>query len=203
MTASPPRHPVWPRAILALLVVALLAWLASAAAVVVVSRREGARPADAIVVLGAAQYDGRPSPVLRARLDHGVDLFHQGTAPLLMLTGGRGLGDTTTEAAVGARYAERHGVPVPAVLVEDAGRTTSESMHAVATLLRARGATRVVLVSDPFHMLRLGILARRFGLTPYLSPTPTSRIAANPAEELKYVLSESVKVPLAFILERE
>jgi uncharacterized SAM-binding protein YcdF (DUF218 family) len=203
VSTLPPRRPVWPRALRALVVVGGLGWLASATAVVVVSRREGAQPADAIVVLGAAQYDGRPSPVLRARLDHGVTLYHRGMAPLLMLTGGRGFGDTTTEAAVGARYAERHGVPVPAVLVEDAGRTTSESMHAAATLLRARGATRVVLVSDPFHMLRLGILARRFGLTPYLSPTPTSRIAANPTEELKYVLSESVKVPLAFILERE
>ncbi len=203
MPAPRPRRPLWPRIVGWAVALGVAAWVASAAAVVWYSRQDRASRADAIVVLGAAQYDGHPSPVLKERLDHGVVLYRRGLAPLVMLTGGRGEGDTTSEAAVGARYVARNGVPPSAVMVEDAGRTTSESMHAVAVLLHARGANRVVLVSDPFHMMRLGVLARRFGLTPFLSPTPTSRIAANPVEELKYVLSESVKVPLAFILERE
>jgi uncharacterized SAM-binding protein YcdF (DUF218 family) len=177
-------------------------WVASAAGVVVWSHRDEARDADAIVVLGAAQYVGRPSPVLRARLDHAIDLYERRLAPRIIFTGGRGTGDTTSEAAVSRKYALKRGVPDSAILLEDRGRTTSQSMRAVAALGEATGARRVILVSDPFHMLRLGILARRFSLVPYTSPTPTSPISANRTEAWKYVLSESVKVPLAFLLER-
>jgi uncharacterized SAM-binding protein YcdF (DUF218 family) len=184
-----------------------LAWLASGVAVVVWSNRDGAARdtrADAIVVLGAAQYGGRPSPVLRARLDHAIDLHQQGLAPLLVVTGGRGYGDTTTEAAVSQRYAVKRGVPRDAILLEDRGRTTSESMRGVAAILGTseEHPRRAILVSDPFHMLRLAVLARRFALTPVTSPTRTSPISANREESLRYVVSESVKVPLAFILER-
>jgi len=177
-------------------------WLASALGVIVWSHRDEARPADAIVVLGAAQYVGRPSPVLKARLDHAIDLWERRLAPRIVFTGGQGVGDTTSEAAVGRKYALKHGVPDSAIVLEDRGRTTSESMRAVAALGEAFGMRRVILVSDPFHMLRLGILARRFSLVPYTSPTPTSPISANRSEAWKYVLSESVKVPLAFVLER-
>ena len=189
--------------------VALLvgAWVVSGVGVVVWSNRdEAAQPvaADAIVVLGAAQYEGRPSPVLRARLDHAIALHGRGLAPLLVVTGGRGFGDTTTEAAVSQRYAMRRGVARDAILLEDRGRTTSESMRGVAAILGTSPAhpRRAILVSDPFHMLRLAVLARRFALAPVTSPTRTSPISANRAQALKYVVSESVKVPLAFILER-
>ena len=160
--------------ILASVVVALILWGISASAVLMWSARDEARPAQAIVVLGAAQYAGRPSPVLRARLDHALDLWNRHLSSLLILTGGTGTGDTTSEAAVGRNYARRHGVPDSAILVENEGRTTSESMRAVAGMLEARGLQTAVLVSDPFHMLRLRILARRFGFTPYTSPTRTS-----------------------------
>jgi uncharacterized SAM-binding protein YcdF (DUF218 family) len=177
-------------------------WLASAAGVVFWSHQDEAEQADAIVVLGAAQYVGRPSPVLKARLDHAISLWRGQMAPRVIFTGGRGDGDTTSEAAVSRKYAIRHGVPESAILIEDRGRTTSESMRAVAALGQAWGVRRVILVSDPFHMMRLGILARRFDLQPYTSPTPTSPISANRSEAWKYVLSESLKVPLAFVLER-
>lgn len=177
-------------------------WLLSLLAVLVWEHRDTARPADAIVVLGAAQYVGRPSPVLRARLDHAVQLWHRGLAPRLVLTGGRGEGDTTSEAAVGRRYALRHGIPDSAILVETRGRTTSESMEQVAVIMQRQPARTVILVSDPFHMLRLEILARRFGLTPSISPTRTSPISANPGASLKYVLGESVKVPFTLLFER-
>ena len=184
-----------------LLAAAIIGWLASLAAVLHAARRDDAQAADAIVVLGAAQYAGRPSPVLQARLDHAVSLWRRGLAPRLVLTGGTGVGDTTSEAAVSRRYVMRRGVPDSAIVLENRGRTTSESMRAVADLL---GATegRVVLVSDPFHSLRLGIIARRLGLEPYLSPTRTSPIARNRSESWKYLLSESVKAPLAFLFER-
>src|SRR3954462_6338669 len=178
-------------------------WLTSAAAVLIWSSRDEAGPAQAIVVLGAAQYAGKPSPVLRARLDHALELWNRHLAPLLILTGGTGVGDTTSEAAVGRTYARKHGVPDTAILEEDAGRTTSESMRAVAGILEFRGLQSALLVSDPFHMLRLRILARRFGFTPYTSPTQTSPISPNREERWKYIFSESVKAPLAFFFERK
>ena len=195
------RLPVRRLTIIAVLVL-LSGWLATVAAVVARGNVDQARPADAIVVLGAAQYVGRPSPVLRARLDHGIDLWKRGMAAQLIVTGGTGPGDTTSEAAVGRRYAIKHGVPASAILLEAQGRTTSESMRGVAALMRARKQRRVILVSDPFHMLRLGLVARRFGLTGYTSPTRTSPISANRARSWSYVLAESVKVPVALLTER-
>ena len=177
-------------------------WLMIVVAIVASGARDNAHRASAIVVLGAAQYEGRPSPVLRARLDHALVLFGQGLAPILIVTGGTGEGDTTSEAAVGRRYAMQRGVPESAILVEGRGRTTSESLHAVAGMLGDSTQRAVILVSDPFHMLRLSILARRLGLIPYSSPTRTSPISAHASSQWKYVLSESVKVPAAFLLER-
>jgi len=192
------------RRILTVTVVAAFAvWIASATAVLIWSSRDEARPAQAIVVLGAAQYAGKPSPVLRARLDHALDLWNRHLASLLILTGGTGAGDTTSEAAVGRNYARKHGVPDSAILVENEGRTTSESMRAVAGMLEVRGLQTALLVSDPFHMLRLRILARRFGFTPYTSPTQTSPISPNREARWKYIFSESLKAPLAFFFERK
>lgn len=178
-------------------------WLISAASVLVWSSRDEARPAQAIVVLGAAQYAGKPSPVLRARLDHALDLWNRHLASLMILTGGTGEGDTTSEAAVGRTYVRKHGVPDSAIVEENAGRTTSESMRAVAGMLEVRGLQSALLVSDPFHMLRLRILARRFGFTPYTSPTRTSPIEPNREARWKYIFSESIKAPLAFFFERK
>lgn len=185
------------------MVAAFALWVISAMAVLIWSSRDEARPAQAIVVLGAAQYAGKPSPVLRARLDHALDLWNRHLASLLILTGGTGSGDTTSEAAVGRTYAKKRGVPDSAILVESQGRTTSESMRAVAGMLEVRGLQSALLVSDPFHMLRLRILARRFGFTPYTSPTRTSPISPNREERWKYIFSESLKAPLAFFFERK
>jgi len=178
-------------------------WLISAVAVLVWSARDEARPAQAIVVLGAAQYAGKPSPVLRARLDHALDLWNRHLASLLILTGGTGSGDTTSEAAVGRKYAKKHGVPDSAILVENEGRTTSESMRAVAGMLEVRGLQSAVLVSDPFQVRRPRLLARRCGFTPYTSPTRTSPISPNREERWKYMFSESIKAPMAFFFERK
>jgi uncharacterized SAM-binding protein YcdF (DUF218 family) len=192
----------WRIALRAIVLLAFAAWAASAGLVLLWSTRDDAHPAHAIVVLGAAQYVGRPSPVLRARLDHAIALFKKGLAPRLILTGGSGPGDTTSEAAVSRRYAIKHGVPDSAISVETEGHTSSESLRSAAGIMRARGLASAILVSDPFHMLRLRILARRFGITPYTSPTPTSPISANPAAVARYTLSESVKAPWAYVMER-
>jgi uncharacterized SAM-binding protein YcdF (DUF218 family) len=185
------------------MVTVFVLWVVSAMTVLFWSSRDEARPAQAIVVLGAAQYAGKPSPVLRARLDHALDLWNRHLASLLILTGGTGSGDTTSEAAVGRKYAKKHGVPDSAILVENEGRTTSESMRAVAGMLEVRGLQSALLVSDPFHMLRLRILARRFGFTPYTSPTRTSPISPNREQRWKYIFSESLKAPMAFLFERK
>jgi uncharacterized SAM-binding protein YcdF (DUF218 family) len=180
----------------------LVGWVISVILVDRAGKRDEAQAADAIVVLGAAQYVGRPSPVLRARVDHAVSLWKRGLAPTLILTGGTGVGDTTSEAAVARKYAMSKGVPDHAIVIERHGRTTSESMQAVARIMDDRERNTVILVSDPFHMLRLSILARRYGLVPYTSPTRTSPITSNREERWKYMVSESVKVPLAYIFER-
>lgn len=185
------------------LLTVLILWAGWMLAVLVWSSMDQARPAEAIVVLGAAQYDGRPSPVLKARLDHAIDLWNRRVATVLIVTGGTGSGDTTSEAAVGRAYARKHGVPDRAILLENDGRTTRESMLAVSRMLDQRKAKTAVLVSDPFHMLRLSILGRRFGIIPYTSPTRTSPISPNREERWKYMLSESMKAPLTFLFERK
>jgi uncharacterized SAM-binding protein YcdF (DUF218 family) len=136
--------------------------------------RDDRQTADAIVVLGAAQYDGRPSPVFRARLEHAVDLYESGVAEYLVVTGGKAAGDRTTEAAAARVFASARGVPASAILVEDRGRTTIESLHAVAVLLRDRGLESAVFVSDRTHMLRVLRIARDEGIVARGSPTSSS-----------------------------
>ncbi|HEY2374759.1 MAG TPA: YdcF family protein [Gemmatimonadaceae bacterium] len=195
------RSSVPARILRVIVLLVVIAWLTSVAAVMFFERRDDARRADAIVVLGAAQYDGRPSPVLRARLDHAVSLWEHHLAPRLILTGGMGDGDTTSEAAVGRRYAMKHGVPDSAILMETRGRTTTESIQRVAAMMDSLRARQVILVSDPFHMFRLWILARRFSLIPHTSPTRTSPISASAVESWRYALSESFKAPLTLLFE--
>jgi uncharacterized SAM-binding protein YcdF (DUF218 family) len=179
---------------------ALAAWVISVLSVVGWGARDMARPADAIVVLGAAQYAGRPSPVLKARLDHAIELWKRGLAKRLVLTGGRGVGDTISEAAVGRRYVMKAGVADSSILLENEGRTTEASVEAVAVIMEEKKLERAILVSDPFHMLRLQILAKRYGVESVTSPTRTSPISANRLEALAYVMSESLKVPATILL---
>jgi uncharacterized SAM-binding protein YcdF (DUF218 family) len=188
------------RLIAALLVLALAIWMSFVIAIVDSGRRDEAQHADAIVVLGAAQYEGKPSPVLKARLDHAAELWARGLAPQMIVTGGRGVGDTTSEAAVGMRYLVQRGVPADSIAMDVEGLTTSQSMVAVRRLLGAKSYPAVILVSDPFPMLRLSILARRLHMVPMLSPTRTSPISTRPGQQLRYVLAESVKAPYALVV---
>jgi uncharacterized SAM-binding protein YcdF (DUF218 family) len=198
----PPRRANWWQLGWLLALLMFGSWLMSLIGVLFWERRDMARPAAAIVVLGAAQYVGHPSPVLRARLDHAIDLFRRGFAPRIIFTGGFGNRDTTSEAAVSQRYAIEHGVPSSAILIENSGRSTAESLRHVSSLMDAEPSREVILVSDPFHSLRLSILARRFDLIPLTSPTRSSPISLNRRTAWKYTLAESVKVPIAFLLER-
>jgi uncharacterized SAM-binding protein YcdF (DUF218 family) len=183
--------------LLGLLVVA--AWALTVAAIHLYGRRNEARAADAIVVLGAAQYDGRPSPVLKARLDHAIDLYERDLSDVLIMTGGVGAGDTVSEAVVSKRYAVKQGVPEDRILIERTGLTTLESMRAVSRIMEERGLKSAVLVSDRFHMLRLKLLARRMGIEGYTSPTPTSPISESVSSERRHLLRESFSLPFALI----
>lgn len=137
------------------------------------SGRDQARPADAIVVLGAAQYDGEPSPVLARRLDHAAELYAQGIAPVIVVTGGNQPGDRFTEATAGANYLIRLGVPDAAIRREVQGESSWESLAAAARFLRADGTTSVVLVSDPYHAMRIDGIAAELGLDAAVSPADT------------------------------
>ena len=171
-------------------------YLLSFLVVLVISRVDVRQPADAIVILGAAQYDGRPSPVLKARLDHGAALFREGWAPLIVVTGGIVRGDRMSEATAGQRYLTGLGVSPERVVVEAEGHNTSGSMDAVADRLKGEGLSRVILVSDPFHMARLRLEGYRLGLTSYTSPTTTSPISSHFRTELTYLLKEALKLPV-------
>jgi uncharacterized SAM-binding protein YcdF (DUF218 family) len=175
-----------------------VAYTVALAGVLVTSQNDQRRPADAIIVLGAAQYNGRPSPVLRARLNHALDLYREGYAPLVVVTGGVGRGDTTSEAIVGRRYLIARGLSEDAVVAQPVGRNTMTSMTAVGAWLHGRGLRRVLLVSDPFHMFRLRLEARRNDLEAYTSPTESSPISDNPVLELRYLFAEGLKVPVAW-----
>jgi uncharacterized SAM-binding protein YcdF (DUF218 family) len=162
--------------------------------------RDEARAADAIVVLGAAQYNGTPSPLFEARLEHAVRLYQNGIAPVLVVTGGKGRPeDVTTEAATARAYALAHGVPDEAILVEDESRTTLEQLETVGRMLRDRGLGTAVLVSDRTHMLRSLRIARDQGFEAYGSPTTTSPTESSPVEQLKDTIHEIGGLGLYFV----
>jgi len=182
---------------LIVIAVALLALLGLVCALIVAQGRRdeaqqvGAGQVGAALVLGAAQWNGDPSPVLRARLDHALDLYRRGQVRQIILTGGVGPGDTTSEAAAGKLYLIGHGMTADALLLEERGATTWESLRNAAPLARTNRIGAVLLVSDPFHMLRSIKMARDLGLIAYGSPTRSSPIAAGSAEEIRYVLREA------------
>lgn len=187
------------RVLLFTVLVAALAYAVSFLAVWTASRQDQRRQTDAIVVLGAAQYNGRPSPVLRARLDHAYQLYRAGLAPTVVVTGGTGPGDTESEAMVSRRYLISRGVPSQSVVVRPEGRSTFESMQAVGEWARENDVNTVLLVSDPFHMGRLLLEARRVHLTAFSSPTQTSPISENPEKEAAFLAAEALKLPVAWI----
>jgi uncharacterized SAM-binding protein YcdF (DUF218 family) len=154
------------------LAVALLAYVAvTFVQVWLASRRDGAHSADAIVVLGAAQYDGVPSPVFQGRLDHAHELWEDGVADTIVVTGGKQATDRCTEAESSANYLREAGVPDEDLLLEVQGRNSWESLAATGHILRDRELTRVVLVTDGYHALRVQAIAEQLGLDASVSPS--------------------------------
>jgi uncharacterized SAM-binding protein YcdF (DUF218 family) len=192
----------WPRllrrGLFAAIVVPLLYFGVTFVQVWQTGRHDEAHPAQAVIVLGAAQYDGRPSPVLRARLDHAAELYHRQIAPVVVVTGGKIEGDRFTESAASANYLHTKGVPDEAILREVQGRTSWQSLTASARFLKDRGIRDVVLVSDPFHAARIKGIASEVGFDAATSPTRTSPIQG--LSEFRHMVTETAQVGIARVI---
>ncbi len=162
------------------------------------ARTDETRHVDAIVVLGAAQYNGRPSNVLRARLDHALELYRGGYAPTIIVTGGRMPGDVYTEAGTSEQYLLDRGVPPEAILMEDEGRDTWGSLQGVADVAEGTDIHDILIVSDGFHLFRAELMANDLGFESYSSPATESPIELWSGEEFSYVIRETGGV-IAFI----
>jgi uncharacterized SAM-binding protein YcdF (DUF218 family) len=166
----------------------VFAWLARA--VLDDSQREELHKADVIVVFGAAEYDGRPSPVFRARLDHAYDLFQNGLAPVVITTGGAGADPNFSEGGVGHDYLMRRGVPESALIAETQASDTAESATRLAVIMHTNAMNSCIAVSDAYHVFRIRKMLESQGLRVYVAPRPDSR-PHSPWQRAVAVLRES------------
>ena len=187
---KPKRRNLWVWVVL-LLLLALVAGVAGWCRWVYVqieayASQDQAAPSDAIGVFGAAEYDGRPSPVYRARLNHALDLYNRGIAPLIITLGGNG-GDQYNEGAVGRDYLVGMGVPAQDIIAETQSRSTTESASRIAVIARANGLHRLVIVSDGTHLFRIHAICAAEGLDVLTSPRPTVSIEGSSGEAERIV----------------
>lgn len=175
--ANQPRQPRWWLRLLILAAVAVAAFLAvTAVQIVHTASLEEIHPADAIVVFGAAEYSGHPSPVLRARLNHAFDLYERHLAPVVITTGGAASDPTFSEGGVGEEHLRKRGIPENALIAETQGSNTAESAQRVAVIMRANGLHSCIAVSDAYHVFRIRKLLEHEGVGPvYVAPRPDSR----------------------------
>ena len=191
------RTLAWGLAVLVALAVLLPA--AAALRVVTAARQDDRTPTDAVVVLGAAQFDGRPSPVLEARLAHAGELYREGVAPHVVTVGSNQPGDRTTEAAVGTEWLVAAGVPRTDVTAVPVGHDTLSSLIAVAHLMASRGWTSATLVTDPAHEARSLAMARALGISAHGSPT---RSGSGSSLTVEYVVRETEGLLYFWLVER-
>ena len=180
------------RTVAALLLLVLLVLVFVAGRIWWVARQDDRRASDAIVVLGASQFDGRPSSVFTARLDHAAELWEDGVAPRLMTVGGNRAGDRFTEAAAGKDWLGDHGVPAADVVAVEEGSDTLSSMRAVAERMKQEGWTTAVIVTDPWHSLRTRSIARSEGIDAVTSPTRQGPAVRTRGTELRYIGRETL-----------
>jgi uncharacterized SAM-binding protein YcdF (DUF218 family) len=183
------RPGIWPW-FWRLLLLALLWLLGVTLWIIWVGERDQSAPADVIIVLGAAAYDAKPSPVFEERIRHGLELYQQGYAPRLIFTGGYGgTGARFSESQVARRYALRHGVPEQDVLIETVSRTTRQNLQQARELMRQQGMRRAIVVSDPLHMARALRLCHELQIDALASSTPSTRFRSLHAS-WKFMLQE-------------
>lgn len=154
--------------------------------------RDDVHPADAIVVLGAAQYNGRPSPVLKARLDHALDLYRKGYARTIITTGSYGPDPNFSEAEVSTKYLVQRGVDISNIITDQGGGSTYDSIDAASGLLKAKGWKTALVVSDGFHLYRVKRMFTDKGIVAYTSPAPNSPIEVEASQRFWHSLREVV-----------
>jgi uncharacterized SAM-binding protein YcdF (DUF218 family) len=179
MSDAPTKQPLkerwWVRLLVLVVGAAILFLVATSAQIVSTASLQELHPADAIVVFGAAEYSGHPSPVLRARLDHALDLYERGLAPVVITTGGAAADPKFSEGGVGHDYLMKHGVPERSLIAETQGSDTSQSAVRVGVIMRANGLHSCIAVSDAYHVFRIRKLLQHEGIGPiYVAPRPDS-----------------------------
>ena len=175
-TNQPLRTRWWVRLLIVVVGLVGIVLIGTSVQVIETASKQEVHPADAIVVFGAAEYSGRPSPVLRARLDHALDLFHLGVAPVVITTGGAADDPHYSEGGVGRDYLMRHGVPERSLIAETQGHDTSESAVRVAVIMRANNLHSCIAVSDAYHVFRIRKLLEHEGIRPvYTAPRLDTR----------------------------
>ncbi|PRX47087.1 uncharacterized SAM-binding protein YcdF (DUF218 family) [Prauserella shujinwangii] len=179
------------RAVVGVVVIGALIVAGTAFRVWYVARGDDRTPADVIVVLGAAQYNGTPSKIFAARLEHARDLYDAGVARRIVTSGGGQVGDTYTEAEAGAHWLRENGVPAEATVAVGEGSDTLRTLRAVSAEVHARGWDTAVLVSDPWHSLRAATMARDIGLTAWTSPTHSGPVVQTRETQARYILRET------------
>ncbi|MBN1092113.1 YdcF family protein [Blastococcus sp. TML/M2B] len=179
------------RVVGAAVVASLLLVAATALAIWWTARQDSRPPSDAIVVLGSAQYNGVPSSIFEARLEHAISLHDAGVAPVIVTVGGKAAGDAFTEAEAGRDYLAQAGVPAEALLAVPEGVDTLESMRAVAAAFDERGWTDAVLVTDPWHAMRAERMASDAGLTVQSSPTRQGPAVQTRVTQFRYIMRET------------
>lgn len=181
-------------------VVAVILLLGSLiAAIYLAARSDQEQRVDAIVVMGAAQFNGRPSAVLQARLDTTLRVWQDGMAPLVIVTGGKMPGDAFTESEASRDYLVDQGVPESAIILENEGRSSEDSLTGVARIARERGISDVLIVSDGFHLFRSKLIADDLGLNPVGVPVDDSPIEPWSSTEMDYILRETAAV-IAYVV---
>jgi uncharacterized SAM-binding protein YcdF (DUF218 family) len=180
------------RIVAALVVIVVLLLAVTAGRIWWVARHDDRRTSDAIVVLGAAQFDGRPSSIFTARLDHAAELFEADVAPRVITVGGNQAGDRFTEAAAGKAWLADHGVPADRIVAVESGTDTLGSMSAVAEQMRAEGWQTAVIVTDPWHSLRTRSIARSEGIDAVTSPTRQGPAVRTRGTEVRYIARETL-----------
>ncbi|MGI8310823.1 MULTISPECIES: YdcF family protein [Saccharopolyspora] len=179
------------RAVVGALLVVLLVIGGTAFRVWQVARADDRRPVDIVIVLGAAQYHGKPSDVLAARLDQALELYQDGLTKYIVTVGGRLPGDAYTEAQAGKKWLMGNGVPSGKIVDVDVGSDTLGSLQAVAELSQQRGWTSALIVSDPWHSLRARTMASDFGLTAWASPARSGPVVQTREVQFKYIVRET------------
>ena len=184
----------WRRPLYFLALMLVVFYITSCIRIIIQSKYDEARPADAIVVFGAAEYAGRPSPVFRARLDHAFDLYERKLAPMVIVSGGSGGDPTFNEGGVGRDYLASKGIGDLHLIAETQADNTSESAERVAVIMRKNGWKKCIAVSDAYHLFRIKQMMRKQGIDAYVSPRPQeapltkfSRVLTIMREGLSYI----------------